>query len=76
MARTATGNRKGQEAFRVLQQWRAEGAPDFVTSYEAWNLTGGLVGERGNSSPLRLVDVAMKYTSKGGSLKDQKGLNA
>jgi hypothetical protein len=75
VAKKATGNRKGQQAFAVLQQWRTQGAPDVITSYEAWNLTGGLVGAKDSVSPIRLVDVAMKYANKGGSTKDQQALH-
>jgi len=70
MAKTATGNKKGQEAFKVLMQWRSEGVPELVTSYEAWNLTGGLVGNKKDSSALRLIVVAVDYTKKNGSLRD------
>jgi hypothetical protein len=70
MARTATGNKKGLEAFNVLMLWRAEGAPDLVTSYEAWNLTGGIIGKQNDAQAMRLIDVAVKYTIKGGSTKD------
>jgi len=71
MAKKATGNKKGQEAFKILQQWREEGVPDLITSYEAWNLTGGLVGKCNNyQTPMRLVLVALEYSAKGGSVKD------
>jgi hypothetical protein len=71
MAKTATGNKKGQEAFRVLQQWREDGVPDLITSYEAWNLTGGLVGKcQDYQTPMRTVLVAIKYVAKKGSVKD------
>jgi len=71
MAKKATGNKKGQEAFKVLKQWREEDVPELITSYEAWNLTGGLVGKRYNyQTPNRLVLVAIKYVAKGGSIKD------
>ena len=35
MAKTATGNKKGLEAFNVLQLWREKDVPDLITSYEA-----------------------------------------
>ena len=70
MAKTATGNKKGQEAFKVLMQWRSEGVPELVTGYEAWNLTGGIVSKQNDSSALRLIVVAVEYTKKNGSLKD------
>ena len=76
MARTATGNKKGKEAFAVLMQWREDGVPEFVTSYEAWNLTGGLVGKQNDSSEMRLIDVAMNYANHGGSVRDQLALKA
>ena len=76
----ATGSKKGQEAFKVLQIWRLEGAPEEVTQYEANKLTGGLVGlpfsykgwER--TKPIRLIEVAVKYVNKGGSVKDYEAL--
>ena len=77
MAKTATGNKNGLEAFNVLQQWREEGAPDLITGREAWNLTGGLVGNPNDySHPHRLVNVAVDYTLRGGSLKDYQALKA
>lgn len=74
MARTATGSKEGLEAFKVLQLWRAEGVPSVVTAYEAWNLTGGIVGRQNDASAMRLIDVAVKYTLRGGSVKDYLGL--
>ena len=76
MAKTATGNKKGLEAFNVLQQWRKEGVPEFITGYEAWNLTGGLVGNQNSYSEFRLIEVAVNYTIRGGSLKDHLALKA
>lgn len=76
MSKTATGNKKGKAAFDVLMLWRTEGVPEFVTSYEAWNLTGGIVGQQNNSSEMRLIKVAVDYTSKGGSVKDYCALKA
>ena len=77
MAKTATGSKKGLEAFNVLQQWRAEGIPDLVTGREAWNLTGGLVGNSEDyRNPYRLINVAADYTIRGGSLKDYQALKA
>jgi hypothetical protein len=70
----ATGSKKGQKAFQVLMTWRAENAPEFVTAYEAWNLTGGLVGRQFDSSEMRLIEVAVKYANKGGSVKDYQAL--
>lgn len=70
----ATGNKKGQEAYKVLTAWREENVPNFITSYEAWNLTGGLIGRQFDVSEMRLIDVAVKYTNKGGSLKDYQAL--
>ena len=74
MAKTATGNKKGLEAYRVLQLWRANDVPEDVTAYEAWNLTGGLVGKQNDPSHMRLIEVAVKYTIKGGSVRDYLGL--
>ena len=77
MAKTATGSKKGLEAFNVLQEWRGEGVPDTITGREAWNLTGGLVGNSNDySHPHRLVNVAVDYTLRGGSLKDYQALKA
>ena len=76
MAKTATGNKKGLESFNVLQLWRANDVPEFITSYEAWNLTGGLVGKQNDVSEFRLIEVAVKYTLKGGSVKDYLGLHS
>lgn len=76
MAKTATGNKKGLEAFNVLMLWRAKDVPEFITSYEAWNLTGGIIGKQNNTSEMRLIDVAVKYTIKGGSVKDYLRLSA
>lgn len=70
MARTATGNKKGLEAFNVLKLWRAEGVPEYVTEYEAWYLTGGIVGNSLSAKGIRLIEVAVKYTIRGGSVKD------
>ena len=76
MAKTATGNKKGLEAFKVLQLWRSNNVPDFITGYEAWNLTGGLVGNKNSYSEFRLIEVAVKYTIRGGSIKDYLALKA
>jgi hypothetical protein len=74
MAKTATGSKSGLEAFNVLMQWREDGAPEFITSYEAWNLTGGIVGRSLDATAMRLIEVAVKYTIKGGSVKDYLAL--
>ena len=75
MAKTATGSKKGLEAFNVLQQWREDGVPSLITGREAWNLTGGIVGNSHDySHPHRLVDVAVDYTIRGGSLKDYQAI--
>jgi hypothetical protein len=77
MAKTATGNKKGLQAFDVVMQWREDGVPDLITSYEAWNLTGGLVGKCNDyQTPNRLILVAIKYVAKGGSLKDYLAMKA
>ena len=68
--KTATGSKKGKEAFAVLMQWRADGVPELITSYEAFNLTKGIVGKQSQTKPFRLIDVAVKYVNKGGSVKD------
>lgn len=61
-----TSNKQGQRAFEILQKWRGEGAPAYITAHEAFNLTGGTIGKRHGVSALRLVDVAMKYAENGG----------
>jgi hypothetical protein len=77
MAKTATGNKKGLQAFDVVMQWREDGVPDLITSYEAWNLTGGLVGKCNDyQTPNRLILVAIKYVAKGGSVKDYLAMKA
>ena len=72
--KTATGNKKGLEAFNVFQLWRAEDVPEFVTEYEAWNLTGGIVGKNRSAKAIRLIEVAVDYTIRGGSVKDYLAL--
>jgi hypothetical protein len=52
--------KEGQKAFEILSQWRGEGVPDLITSYEAHRLTGGVVGKPNSSKGLRLIDVAVK----------------
>ena len=68
--KTATGNKKGKEAFAVLMQWRKEGVPELITSYEAFNLTAGIVGRENNAKAMRLINVAVAYTNRNGTLKD------
>jgi hypothetical protein len=70
MAKKATGNKKGQKAFALLQEWRKYEVPELITSYEAYHLTGGIVGKPASSTPMRLIEVAVKYASKGGSVHD------
>jgi hypothetical protein len=57
-------NKQGQKAFSILQEWREQGAPAYITAHEAFNLTGGIIGKRHGIDALRLVDVAMKYAEK------------
>ena len=57
-------NKQGQRAFDILQEWRRQGVPAYITAYEAFNLTGGIIGRRHGIDALRLVDVAMKYAEK------------
>ena len=54
--------------------WKKDGAPELITEYEAWYLTGGLVGNSKSAKPMRLIEVAVKYTIKGGTVKDQLAL--
>lgn len=56
---------QGQKAFALMQQWREEGVPDLITSYEAYRLTNGLVGKPNKSNGIRLVDVALKAVKAG-----------
>ena len=57
--------KQGLKAFQLMQEWRANGVPDLITSYEAYRLTNGLVGKPNNSKGLRLVDVALKAVKAG-----------
>ena len=57
--------KQGQKAFALLSQWRANGVPDLITSYEAYHLTNGLVGKADKSSAMRLVDVALNAVKAG-----------
>ena len=45
-----------------IDQWRSEGAPYWITAYEAHSLTGGIVGVArgldGAAKPMHLVQVA------------------
>jgi hypothetical protein len=66
----ATGNKKGQEAFAVMQAWREYGVPELITQYELYSLTGGVVGKPASTTPIRLIDAAVKYVKVGGSKKD------
>jgi hypothetical protein len=70
VAKTATGNKKGQEAFKVLQEWRKYEIPELITSYEAYHLTGGIVGKPASAQAMKLIEVAVAYTKKGGSVHD------
>ena len=65
----ATGNKKGQETFKVLQLWREEGMSETMTGHEAWILTVGRVGKMYKVELVRTIEVAMKYVEKGGSVK-------
>lgn len=69
MAKTKTGSRSGIEAFNVLKLWQAEGAPEFITSYEAHYLTNGLVGKSLDATAMSLIEVAVSYTIKGGTVR-------
>lgn len=54
----------GSKAFDTFLKWRLSGAPVLITSYEAYNLTGGIVGKLNDVTPMRLVEVAVQYTRK------------
>ena len=68
MAKTSTGNKKNQMAFQVFKTWQEKGVPEFITSYEAYNLTGGIVGKHNKSNAMRLIDVAVKFINNGGKV--------
>jgi hypothetical protein len=53
-------------AWEQWVEWRTSGVPDTVTYHEAYQLTGGLVGdpERGRGTPLSLATVAGRYAKK------------
>jgi hypothetical protein len=61
----AHSKKQGQKAFALMSQWREQGVPDLITSYEAYRLTNGLVGKPNKSSAMRLVDVALKAVKVG-----------
>lgn len=63
--KTSTGNKKNQIAFDILQMWKTQGAPEYITSYEAFNLTNGVIGKKLSATPMRLIDVAVKYAKVG-----------
>ena len=66
MTKKSTGNKQGQRAFALLQEWRGQGVPDLITSYEAFNLTDGKVGKSNSSQAMRLIEVALKAIKNGG----------
>lgn len=70
MAKRKTGSKQGQEACKVLFAWRDYGVPDHITEYEAYHLTGGIIGKPASAKEMRLIEVAMKYVKRGGSLND------
>jgi hypothetical protein len=56
-------------AYALVIQWRGQGVPEFITAYEAYNLTGGAVGREygktGATKEMNLAQVAMKATKAG-----------
>jgi hypothetical protein len=56
---------QGRKASDLRQQWRTEGVPDLITSFEAHRLTEGKVGvpysHKRHNEPMRLIDVAIRY---------------
>jgi len=76
MARTKTGSKSGIEAFKVLMQWRSESISEVITKHEAWIITGGIAGRHLDANTVRLIEVAVDYTVKGGSLKDYIAVRA
>jgi hypothetical protein len=63
-------NRTGERAYALLSQWRKQGIPDFITAYEAFTLSKGLVGKQygkaGCTNEMNLAEVAMKTIKRGG----------
>jgi hypothetical protein len=60
--RRANADTRAAELFAT---WRAKGMPMQITAHEAWSLTGGKVGTRGDhgaSGALNLSTVARKAT--------------
>lgn len=57
---------QARRAWEQWVEWRASGVPDTVTYHEAYQLTGGLVGdpERRRGTPLSLATVAGRYAKK------------
>jgi hypothetical protein len=52
--------KQGLKTFQLLQQWKNQGVPELITSYEAFNLTNGMVGKQNDIKAVRLIDVAAK----------------
>lgn len=52
--------KQGLKTFELLQQWKNQGVPELITSYEAFNLTNGIVGKQNDAKAIRLIDVAAK----------------
>jgi len=64
-------NKTGERAYALLSQWRKQGIPDFITAYEAFTLSEGLVGKQygkaGCTKEMNLAQVAMKTVKKWGN---------
>lgn len=60
--------RTGEKAYALLSQWRKQGIPDFITAYEAFTLSEGLVGKQygkaGCTKEMNLAQVAMAIIKK------------
>ena len=57
-----------KKAQALIDQWRSEGVPFWVTAYEAYDLTGGVVGVAngapGAAKALHLVELASALTKR------------
>jgi len=69
-AKMKVTKRIGKQATDIYTKWLESGVPQDVTKYEAFNLTGGLVGDpygkNHSYQAIRLIEVAVRYAKKGG----------
>jgi hypothetical protein len=58
----------GKKASSILADWTAAGVPSWITKYEAYKLTNGLVGAPYGKNHsyvcVRAIDVAVQYAKK------------